>query len=316
MFLFAKINYNRKSISFLSSLIIAQKGHFYKMKKHPVFEINKFYCNSHQNDWYCQPLKPHLQTHGFIEKSHSHNFYLMVLFTKGSGTHTVDFDSYQISPGCLYVLQPGQVHSWDLSEDIDGYIAFYSQQRYNLYFNKKLEAYNFYRSSKNSPEIQLSPIQSQRMEHYFEMLIEENNQNEFKKQEQLLNLLDLMHIELARIYTINKNHNQPSYHEKINELERILQLYYLEEKSPSFYADKMNLSLKHLNRICKEVLNTTLTDFIAKKIILESKRMLAVDYTVSEVATALGYTNYSYFTKFFKKQTGYSPLEFKKNHKS
>jgi AraC-like DNA-binding protein len=74
----------------------------------------------------------------------------------------------------------------------------------------------------------------------------------------------------------------------------------------------MNMSLKHLNRICKNVLDSTLTDFIYSKIILESKRLLSAnEKTIGEVANELGFENYSYFTKVFKKYTNLTPKGFK-----
>ena len=75
----------------------------------------------------------------------------------------------------------------------------------------------------------------------------------------------------------------------------------------------MNLSLKHLNRICKNILDSTLTDLKKKKIILESKRLLSANVmTIGEVANELGFENYSYFTKVFKKYTNLTPQGFKK----
>ncbi|MFM9987926.1 AraC family ligand binding domain-containing protein, partial [Flavobacterium sp.] len=124
------------------------------MEKLPIYQINKFYCESSENDLYVNDFKSHLVNNSFIENTHSHNFYLLVLFTQGNGIHIIDFDRFEIKVGCLYFLKPGQVHSWQLSEDIDGYIAFYSQEVYNLYFGKKkLEEYSFYRTLMNTPEL-------------------------------------------------------------------------------------------------------------------------------------------------------------------
>lgn len=284
------------------------------MKKVPVYQIKKFYCKSDENDLYVNDFKSHLTKNDFIENPHSHNFYLLVLFTNGTGIHTIDFDQFEIKTGHLYVLKPGQVHSWKLSKDIDGYIAFYSQEAYNLYFgNKKIEEYPFYRTLKNSPEILLNKQQLVEIEKYFEILIAESKKDEFKKQDKLLNLIDIIHIELSRIYNSINTHDVHSYHFKISELENLVNIYFKTEKSPSFYADKMNISLKHLNRICKNVLDITLTKFIYNKIILESKRSLSINKkTIGEVANELGFENYSYFTKVFKKHTGLSPLNFKK----
>lgn len=283
------------------------------MKKLPVYQIKKFNCHSEENDLYFNDFKSHLIDHDFIENSHSHNFYLLMLFTNGTGLHTVDFNTYAIQPNSLFVLKPGQIHSWQLSEDIDGYIAFYSQEVYNVYFgSKQIENYSFYRDSKNSPEMILNDFQTQEISTYFDLIMEENHKNEFKKTEKLLNLLDIIHIELARIYESQQDHNLHSYNFKIQELEQLVNQYFKTEKLPSFYADKMNMSLKHLNRICKNVLDCTLTEFIYNKIILESKRLLSANtMTISEVANELGFENYSYFTKVFKKYTNLTPKGFK-----
>ena len=284
------------------------------MKKLPVYQIKKFNCHSNENDLYFNDLKSHLVNHDFIENSHSHNFYLLVLFTKGSGFHSVDFDTFEIQPHSLFVLKPGQVHSWQLSEDIDGYIAFYSQEVFNVYFGKKqIDEYSFYRDLKNSPEMILNESQTQEISNYFNLLLKENNKNEFKKLDKLLNLLDIIHIELARIYESLQEHNLHPYNLKIKELEQLVNQYFKSEKLPSFYADKMNMSLKHLNRICKNILDITLTDFIYSKIILESKRLLSTNnMTIGEVANELGFENYSYFTKVFKKYTNLTPQGFKR----
>ena len=284
------------------------------MEKLPVYQIKKFNCHSDENDLYFNDFKTHLINHDFIENSHSHNFYLLVLFTKGSGFHTIDFNTYAIQPNSLFVLKPGQVHSWQLSEDIDGYVAFYSQEIYNVYFgSKQIDEYFFYRDLKNSPEMILSEFQTKEISNYFNLLLEENSKNEFKKLDKLLNLLDVIHIELARIYESLQEHNSHPYNLKIKELEQLVHQYFKSEKLPSFYADKMNVSLKHLNRICKNVLNVTLTEFIYSKIILESKRLLSANtMTIGEVANELGFENYSYFTKVFKKHTNLTPKGFKK----
>lgn len=284
------------------------------MRKLPVYQIKKFNCQNDENDLYFNDFKSHLINHDFIENSHSHNFYLLVLFTKGSGFHTIDFDTYEIQPNSLFVLKPGQVHSWQLSEDIEGYIAFYSQEIYNVYFGwKQIDEYSFYRNINNSPEMILNELQSQEISNYFNLLLAENRKSEFKKIDKLLNLLDIIHIELARIYESMQNHNIHPYNLKVKELEVLVNQYFKTEKSPSFYAGKMNMSLKHLNRICKNVLDITLTDFIYNKVMLESKRLLSTNtLSISEVANEMGFENYSYFTKVFKKYTNLTPQDFKK----
>lgn len=285
------------------------------MKKNPIYSIQNFKADFSQRDLYANTFQNHLKAHSFIEKPHRHNSYLLVLFTHGSGTHEIDFMRYDIQPGSLFVLQPGQIHHWNLSQDIEGYIFFYSQEIYNLYFgSKKIEEYPFYQSVMNQPEMHLDSTELTAIKPYFELMIAESQNKAQRTEDKLLNLLDCIHIEMARKYLSNTNHVAHSYNYKIHQLEQLLEQYYTTEKSASFYAGKMNITLKHLNRICKDILNQTLTQLIANRVILEAKRLLTnASKTVNQVADILGFENYSYFIRLFKKQTGMTPNEFRKS---
>jgi AraC-like DNA-binding protein len=283
------------------------------MKKYPVYSIEQFNCNSVNSDLYVNTFKNHLLNHSFVEKPHRHNFYLLVLFTNGSGVHEVDFDRFAIHPGSAFVLQPGQMHHWVLSEDIEGFIVFYSAEMYNLYFgNKRIEDYPFYFSIQNSPEIVLDEQEIKSVLPYFESLIAETQTHKLLQRDKIMNLLDIIHIELARKYNEIHVYETHSYNVKIKNLEQLLEKKYKEEKSAAFYASELNITLKHLNRICNEILKKTTTEVIVDRIILEAKRMLFdKNWTVNEIATELGYDDYSYFSRLFKKHTIMTPTAFR-----
>ena len=282
------------------------------MKNNPTYTIQNFNAPIRKNDLYVNTFKNHLKEHAFIEKPHRHSFYLLVLFTNGSGIHEIDFDRYEIKPGSLFVLQPGQMHHWELSDDIEGYIVFYSQEIYNLHFgNRKIEEYPFYQSVRNIPEIIFGKNELASILPYFELMT--NGQDNASI---LLNLLDCIHIEIAKKYTAESNHIVHSYNHKIQQFETILEHHYKAEKSPSFYASKMNITLKHLNRISKDILDKTVTELITARVLLEAKRLLInPKKSISQVAAELGFENYSYFTKLFKKQSGITPSEFRSSLK-
>jgi AraC family transcriptional regulator, transcriptional activator of pobA len=297
--------------------MIAQKRHFFKMKKYPIYSIEQFNCNSVTSELYINTFKNHLVNHSFIEKPHRHDFYLLVFFTNGSGIHEVDFDRFEIQPGSVFVLQPGQMHHWILSEDIEGFIVFYTAEMYNLYFgNKKIEDYPYYFSVQNSPEILLEATEMKNILPYFEILIEEMQSNLLLNRDKIMNVLDSIHIELARKYSKIHFHQAHSYNVKIKKLEQLLEENYKVQKSVAFYAFGLNVSLKHLNRICNEILKKTTTEVVVDRVILEAKRMLLdKNWTVNEIATELGYEDYSYFTRLFKKHTAMTPTAFRLSKK-
>ncbi|MWB95307.1 helix-turn-helix domain-containing protein [Flavobacterium sp. GA093] len=283
------------------------------MKKYPIYSVQNFSCNDIHREFYVNTFKEHLKSHSFIEEPHRHDSYLMVFFTNGSGIHEIDFDRFDIKNGSLFVLQPGQMHHWSLSEDIEGYVIIFSQELYNLYFGqKKINDYNFYHSIHNRPEMVFEENEMLKVLPFFNLLIEENKQNNKLQLDKLLNILDCIHIEISRKYSETYSHQAHSYNIKIDAFEQLLEHNFKAEKAPSFYAEKLNITLKHLNRICNEILQKTATEVIMDRVILEIKRMLIdKQLAVNEVAYKVGYDDYSYFSRVFKKQTGFSPTEFR-----
>jgi AraC-like DNA-binding protein len=98
---------------------------------------------------------------------------------------------------------------------------------------------------------------------------------------------------------------------KSRKLLKLIDENFKDKKSPAEYADMMNMSIRHLNRICQEALNSSTGDLIFERIVLEAKRLLIHnDLTISQVAEQLGYEDYSYFIRIFRKKAGVSPKEF------
>src|SRR4051812_21640721 len=72
---------------------------------------------------------------------HKHNYYVIVWVKNGSGTHLIDLDKYQITPGTIYCLTPGQVHLLKGEKGIEGCVISFTtdflclaEQNYDLLF--------------------------------------------------------------------------------------------------------------------------------------------------------------------------------------
>ncbi len=87
---------------------------------------------------------------------------------------------------------------------------------------------------------------------------------------------------------------------------------YLNHRSISFYADKLCVSPKYLSSVVHKVSGKYATDWINQYVILEAKSMLRMEDTnIKDVSNHLNFANQSFFAKFFKKHTGYTPKEYK-----
>jgi AraC-like DNA-binding protein len=87
------------------------------------------------------------------------------------------------------------------------------------------------------------------------------------------------------------------------------------QKSPSYYAGRLNISETYLNEAIKKVTGFTATYWIQQQMILETKRLLCFSkLNVKEIAHALGYEDPAYFSKLFKQSTQTTPLAFRDNY--
>ncbi len=285
--------------------------------KLPIYKIEHFESTQIETDFYANRFIPHIKHHHFASHPHKHDFYLIVLFTKGSGTHEIDFNTYKIRPGAIFMMSPGQMHNWKLSKDIDGYVFFHTKNFYDkAYINTSLEKFSFFQYKYHTPVVYLNKELTDKMSERFNTLVKEHQNNKALKFEKIHCEINLIYIELARLSFQGIEIKNVNYLEKIKLLEQFIDQNFKSKKYPHEYASLMNLSEKHLNRMSKECLNKTTTQLIAERILLEAKRLIIHSkQNISEIAAELGYENNSYFSRFFKKHNGQTPLEFLNKHK-
>ncbi len=291
------------------------------MKAITILNIEQFENEIPMSDFYSNDMKSHLEKNkNLFYKPHIHDFYLCVLFTKGCGIHEIDFNTYEVKTGSVFFLRPGQTHYWKFDDLPEGYIFFHTQDFYELHFSKsRLEQFPFYYSHKSMPSLNLTANQSKTLALRFKDINDEYYQNLPYKKQKTASLINATYIDLARYYVgFEPTYNTTSitYLETLRALEQAIKSYYKTEKYARFYADYLNISTKHLNRIIKTTLDKTTTDLITERVILESKRLIVhSEKSLSAIAEILGYEDYAYFSKIFKAKTKMTPLKFKTSYK-
>jgi len=148
----------------------------------------------------------------------------------------------------------------------------------------------------------------------FKKIYLKNQSINLLKTKQIISLFDLIYIESTRHY-IRKNEleviPQNSYTTKFQKFEQLVEQHYKTEKSPSQYADWLNMSTKHLNRITQNMIGKTTTDIILERVFLEAKReIISQKFSFNQIADDLGYDDYAYFSRLFRKKCGETPSSF------
>jgi AraC family transcriptional regulator, transcriptional activator of pobA len=286
----------------------------------PLYGLGKFSAKAETNSFYIEQIKTHLTDRMFLNNPHKHDSYLLLYITHGGGEHTIDFRSYEATPGSFFLMTPGQVHSWKMKPDTDGYIIFFLKDFYHMQLTKNsLIEFPFFQSLNANPLIQLQPN-----EHSVEFILKEMNE-EFAKPASTTSLrivrsyLAVLLLKLAQYCPCNSpDHNQDAFTnpatQKLRKLEQLIDKHYTTLKQPSEYADLMNMSPSYLNSICKQMIGQTLTELISDRVLLEAKRLLSYStLTVNEISDQLKFSSTSYFIRFFKKHLNQTPEQFKES---
>jgi len=288
--------------------------------KIPILKIDQFQESKTLNGIYVNSFSNHIQLNkNLINKPHSHNFYLCVIFTEGTGSHEIDFNSYNINPGKVFFLKPGQTHFWEFKTKPKGYIFFHSQEFYEMKFlDHTLNSFPFFYSYQNSPLLELSHKNTNELKLKFQEVYEEYLNHNIYRELKIINIINSIYIELTRAYTANVSLEKlasTNYSKTLENLENLINNHFYTEKSPRFYANKLNITTKHLNRVVKKMINKTTSQLISERVILEAKRLIVhSDNNLAGIANTLDFSDYAYFSKIFKSKIGVTPIEFKKKY--
>ena len=100
----------------------------------------------------------------------------------------------------------------------------------------------------------------------------------------------------------------------VDDFFRLLHQHHKQERSPSFYADKLCMTSKYLSSILKQTTDCSLYQWITNFSLQEAKVLLrSSDMSIIQISEELNYPNSSFFARFFKKHTGMTPLQFRNN---
>ena len=89
--------------------------------------------------------------------------------------------------------------------------------------------------------------------------------------------------------------------------------HYMEDISLTSLAAKYNVSMGSLSKMIKDHLQLNFSDYIASLRIQRAKELLSDEtLSIQEIAEIVGYNDYFYFTKVFKKIEGISPSKYRK----
>ena len=237
---------------------------------------------------------------------HRDDYFAFCLLTKGELRINVDFNEHTLQGGHIGCMLPGQVHQYAQLHEPEGWMMFVD----GIHLGE--ENLRIMQRFALSPHpLPIDERRTQELNQLFLMLqqrLESPQARDFARA-----IIDII-IEVVSqnddTYSMNPRHREV--------LLRFIQLvgeHITSHRQPSFYADKLNITTGYLNEILTATIGYSTSEYIQQEIVLRMKRELAYStQSIQEIATRLGFEDYTYFSRLFSKTTGISPSVFRSKY--
>jgi AraC family transcriptional regulator, transcriptional activator of pobA len=272
---------------------------------------------------YYNTLAGYLSLYPCNRNYHSHDFYTVLLFSKGKGVIRINSDAYAVEPQSICLIAPDQIHSFEGLEDVEGIIFFFCQDFYveEFSFIRLLNVFSYTSQIDRNicnPCIALSdkefnPVIStiKSIQHEYELYTPGNNSAVI-----IRSLLNIMLLKLSELYEVKSGKSNKSDSILIHSLSHLLDSFFIQEQQITFYSSAFNISERQLNDICNRYFNCGLKRILQNRLMQEARKLLlSSELSVSEIAYKLNFEDNSYFNKVFKNKTGLTPKRFRDMHK-
>jgi AraC-like DNA-binding protein len=227
----------------------------------------------------------------------------------------IDSVKYEVRPGTLFFMSPGQVHDFALSDDTVGFTINFSAEFFALQLQNKnaLHEIPVYALEQRIQALYLDEAQADDMRATFEAIHDEYHREQFGAQDMIRSYLYILLVKASRLADPGSAADASRRsHLLSRRFKALLEEHVTTVQSAGDYAQRLQVTERALNEATRRALGQTAAQLIRDRLVLEAKRLLAhSEVSITAVATQLAFDDPAYFSRWFKKHAGRTPLEFR-----
>ena len=245
---------------------------------------------------------------------HRDDHYIFFVIETGSAEINVDFCDIILPDQSVYYLLPGQVHHRINSKNAQGWFMAVDAGLIAKEFREVFEDHLLMQQPYQLADERYR--QCHQLLHLLNDTYESNSCEPFYLQNvyALLNsFLATVASSYSKLCTIEKAQSRPK--QIAQDFKRLLSENFITEKSPTAYAQMLNISGAYLNESLNKITGMPVSYWITHEVMLEAKRLLYyTQLTIKEIAHQLGYDDHTYFSRLFKNTVNKTPSEFRDSY--
>lgn len=281
-----------------------------------ISDLSRFAEPDAIQDFY---LSPHSHVHRFLESEFAFIFngFTLALCVSGECQIKINGRDYAFGAGSLLLLPPNQLMELSrCSEDFARFTIAFSLDLL-LEFPSPMDA-DLIHTARHRPVLHLPPEEMGHLLEYYNFLRRGYDDVGAPYREYiaktLLNALMLKIVGLYEIFADTAVNAQRQRHEPLaDQFFILLAQYYKQERSVTFYAEKMNRTPKYISGEIKRITGRSIPEWLNEAILIEIKLQLkTTDNTILQISEQLNFSTQSVMIQFFKHHTGVTPLQYRK----
>nr|WP_315220483.1 helix-turn-helix domain-containing protein [uncultured Duganella sp.] len=255
-----------------------------------------------------------------VRATHRYEFHTLVCVTRGVCTQMVDFKAIACSPGSVLVLRPGQAHNYGPGEDWEGWNVLFRPEFVLPESSTPRDLTLAVDLMRLGEHLRLGGDELRQVTEAIQQMRQDTRMAAAAEDVHAL-LRHQLHALLTRLSILQRGTTarpppvSPAS-QRFGRFQQLVDERFAQWHQVADYADQLGYTEKSLARAVTAVRGTTAKAFIAARINLEAKRLLVhTDLAVAGIADKLGFDEATNFSKFFKREVGCAPAEFRRRQR-
>jgi len=245
------------------------------------------------------------------------DFYFIALVSNAGNTK-ITYDNTNVTKlnSFLVFQSPGLLYSFYRDKSAHGYLIYFKKECFSFFkpaFEKEFPFFNILHTN----FFKLNEAKFQEFApHFEEVFLSYENTNDNQHKVATIKLLALLY-QLKEFTTAFKQWEEGFTTPQQILLHKFVQLvnnFYIEKRTIEEYATLLHVTPNYLSQSIKSASGKNALSYINDRLLSEAKSLIEfTDFDIAEIAYQLNFSDPANFGKFFKKHTGFTPLEYRKS---
>jgi len=256
--------------------------------------------------------------HDWTIRAHRHrNLFQILLIERGGGEMTFDAAKLPFTAPAAILVPAATAHGFRFEPNVtDGWVVSFTEDAASTLTDRAGEALERLRGLAEQPIVQIGDeTERARLSALCAELFEEHGLAREGYRLAMRGLLVLIAVGVARLAASRARTGTVTLHPAdatVAQLRALVDEFFRKERLLGFYADKLGMTVDRLNDHVKRSTGVTAGHLVRQRVLTEAKRQLVfTTQPIHDISEELAFADPSHFARFFRKQTGTTPHEFR-----